>query len=219
MAYWSYIHGTVTVRPMGRTNEESEYILKTILNHLPRVTGGDEDMNVYTIRKNGFSDCCSCDEFGDRTNNLIDCHGKKSRKYGWLRTQLEYILVVDAALEYEEFEGAYRQFVKWLVRLGKRVQIKNILVEIKGYEKSSVIKSRNIQNEKHSWQSVFDALYECPTWCNDSKDEYKEPNWCEFLMWERAKDLRYPMMLKYKYFRDAENDEEVQRRIRYQDEE
>lgn len=47
--------------------------------------------------------------------------------------------------------------------------------------------------------------------------KYKEPNWCEFLMWESAKDSRYPMMLGYKYFRDEENDEEVQRRIKYQD--
>lgn len=215
MSFWTYIQGTITVRPMGRTQPEKRYILETVLNHLPRVTGSEGDMDVYIIQKNGYNSSCSRDEFGEATNNLIDRHGNKSRKTGWLRAQDDYILVVSAALRDKKFEETYREFMKWFVRLCKRVGCEDVLVEIKGYDRSTVIKNRNIQREKYSYKSVFDGLFEDPSWCNDNKDGYKEPNWCEFMMWDRAKDSSYPMMLAYKYFNDEENDKEVERRMNY----
>lgn len=211
MSFWTYIQGTITVRPMGRTQPEKRYILETVLNHLPRVTGSEGDMDVYIIQKNGYNSSCSRDEFGEATNNLIDRHGNKSRKTGWLRTQDDYILVVNAALRDREFEETYREFMKWFVRLCKRVGCEDVLVEIKGYDKSTVIKDRNIQREKYSYKSVFDGLFEDPSWCNDTG----EVNWAEFMMWNRAKDSSYPMMLAYKYFNNEENDKEVERRMNY----
>ena len=211
MSYWTYLTGTVTVRPMGRTQAEKRYILDTVLEHLPLVTGSERDMNVYVIQKNGDSSSSSCDEFGEVTNNLIDSYGNKSRDRGWLRTQDEYILVVNAALRDREFEQTYREFTKWFVRLCKRVGCEDVLVEIKGYDKSTVIKDRNIQRKKYSFKSVFDDLFEDPSWCNDTG----EPNWCEFMMYDRAKNSDYPMLLAYKYFADEENDEEVERRMKY----
>lgn len=212
MSYWTYINGTVTVSPMGRTQAEKRYILETVLNHLPRVTGSEGDMNVYIIQKNGYNSSCSCDEFGDRTNNLKDRYGNKSYDKGWLQTQDEYILVVDAALRDREFEQTYKEFIKWFIRLCKRVDYRNVLVEIKGYGKSTIIKNRNIQRKKYSYRSVFDELFESPSWNNDTG----EVNWTEFMMWDRAKDSNYPMLLAYKYFNDEDNDEEVERRMKYE---
>lgn len=212
MSFGTYVNGTITVEPMGRTNEEKEYVLKTVLNHLPRVTGSDGDMDVYIIRKNGYNSSCSCDEFGEVTNNLVDRNGHKSRARGWLRTQDEYILVVNGDLRNREFEQTYREFIKWLVRLCKRTGLKDILVEIKGYDKSTVIKNRNIQRKKYSFKSVFGGLYEEPSWCNNTG----EVNWAEFMMWSRAKNSSYPMFLEYKYFNDEDNDGEVKRRLEYE---
>lgn len=45
--------------------------------------------------------------------------------------------------------------------------------------------------------------------------EIHEPNWCEYLMWDRAKGSMFPMILGYKYFNDEKNDKEVERRIKY----
>lgn len=212
MSFGTYVNGTITVEPMGRTNEEKEYVLKTVLNHLPRVTGSDGDMDVYIIRKNGYNSSCSCDEFGEVTNNLVDGNGYKSRARGWLRTQDEYILIVNGDLRNREFEQTYREFIKWLVRLCKRTGLKDILVEIKGYGKSTVIKNRSIQRKKYSFKSVFGGLYEEPSWCNDTG----EVNWAEFMMWSRAKNSSYPMLLEYKYFNDEDNDGEVKRRLEYE---
>ena len=210
MSYWTYLTGTVTVTPMGRTQAEKRYILDTVLDHLPLVTGSEKDMNVYVIQKNGHNHSSSCDEFGETTNNLVDWYGNKNRSEGWLRTQEEYILVVDGSFRDRMFEQTFREFVKWLCRLGKRINIKDVLVEIKGYDKSTVIKN-NTQKKEYSYRNFFDELFEDFSWCNDTH----EPNWCEYLMWDRAKDSYYPMILGYKYFTDKENDEEVERRMNY----
>lgn len=212
MSSWTYITGTITVSPIGRTQAEKRYILDTVLAHLPIVSGSERDMNVYVIQKNGHNNSCSCDEFGERTNNLVDRYGQKSRVRGWLCTQDEYILVVDAALRDREFDQTYREFMKWLVRLGKRVMIDNILVKIGGYDKSTIIKDYRVQNEKYSYQNTFFNLFEGTSWARDDG----EVNWCEYMLYPRAKDSDYPMMLAYKYFNDKENDKEVERRMEYE---
>lgn len=208
MSYWTEVNGTITVAPMGRTQAEKRYILETVLDHLPRVTGSEGDMDVYIIQKNGF-DCCSShtefDEWG----------GYKNWKTLSTEMQSEYILVVNASLRDREFEQTYREFMKWLIRLCKRVGCKDVLVEVKGYDKSTIIKNRNIQRKKYSFKSVFDDLFEEPSWYNRKNGEHKEPNWCEYLMWDRAKDSSFPMMLAYKYIADPENDAEVERRMDY----
>ena len=148
MSFWCYVNGTVTVRPMGRTQAEKRYILDTVLEHLPIVTGSEADMNVYVIQKNGYSSSCSHDEFGEITNNLVDSYGDRSRERGSLETQDEYILVVDGSFRDREFDQTYREFVKWLCRLGKRIRIEDALVEVKEYGKSTIIKNTNIQRCK-----------------------------------------------------------------------
>ena len=213
MSYWTYINGTVTVSPIGRTPAEKRYVLDTVLSHLPVVTGSERDMNVYIIQKDRSNGSCSCDEFGERTNNLVDEYGQRTRNRGWMHTQDDYILVLDAALRDREFEQTYREFMKWFVRLCKRVGCKDILVEITGYDKSTIIKDRNIQKKKYSYRSVFSALFEDPSWYKDSDGE---PNWYEYLLWNRAKDSNYPMLLAYKYFNDEDNDKEVERRMKYE---
>lgn len=214
MSWWTYINGTVTVRPMGRTQEEKEYILKSVLNHLPLVTGSEKNMNVYVIKKEGYNSSCSCDEFGQVTNNLVDNYGNKSFKRGWLRIQDEYILVVNGSFRDRMFEQTYKEFQKWICRLAKRVDIEDVLVEIKGYEQSVLVRNPPLKR-KRSWDTAYGQMFEKPTWCND-KNEYGEPNWCEFMLYDRVKNSSYPMLLAYKYFADSDNDEEVERRIKYQ---
>lgn len=212
LSSWTYITGTITVSPIGRTQAEKRYILDTVLAHLPIVSGSEKDMDVYVIQKNGYNGSSSCDEFGERTNNLVDWHGNRTRSRGVLRTQDEYILVVDAALRDREFDETYREFIKWLVRLDKRVMIDNVLVQISGYDKSTIIKDHCVQNEKYSYQNVFFNLFEDTSWIRDDG----EVNWCEYMLYSRAKNSFYPMMLAYKYFNDKENDKEVERRMKYE---
>lgn len=199
MSWWSYIHGTIEVSPMGRTQAEKRYILDTVLDHLPRVTGSEGDMDVYVIQKNGYNSSSSCDEFGQVTNNLVDHYGYKSRKRGWLRMQDNYILVVDGSLRDREFEETFRAFQKWLIRLAKRVSIESVLVKISDYDREKLIQDKN---------KYYSNLFETPSWSGESDGE---PAWYEYLLWQPMKNNRmYPKILAYKYYRDEENDKQVE---------
>lgn len=171
MSYWTYINGTITVSPMGRTQAEKRYVLETVLDHLPIVTGSERNMDVYIVQKNGGSSISSCDEFGFTTNNLTDRSGFKTRD-GWLRCQDEYILVVNGSLRNRNFERTFREFNKWLCRLSKRVMIKDVLVRVTGYDKEALFDNDNIE--------PYEEMFETPSWVDENSY-----NWCEYLMWER----------------------------------
>lgn len=206
MSYWTYVNGNITVSPMGRTQAEKKYILETVLDHLPFVTGSERNMNVYIIQKEGYNSSSSHTEFGE-------WGGYKNWKTLSTEVQDEYILVVDGSFRDRMFEQTYKEFQKWICRLAKRIDINDVLVEIKGYEKTALIKNPNLKGAQ-SWETMYGQMYEKPTWCYDDS-ECAEPNWCEYLMWNRAKNSNYPMMLEYKYVHNEENDKEVERRISY----
>lgn len=206
MSWWTYINGTIEAEPMGRTQAEKRYILETVLNHLPIVTGSERDMEVHIVQKNGHNESCSCDEYGDNTNNLVDRYGSHDYKTGWLTMQGKYMLVITASLRDRHFEETFKEFNKWLDRLAKRVWVRDVLVRICDYEKEYLF------NDRCDMKSAYYQMQEMPSWCDESGGE---PCWAEHLMWDRAKGSSYPIMLAYKYFEDPENDEEAERRINY----
>ena len=173
MSSWTYVNGTITVSPMGRTQAEKTYILQTVLDHLPRVTGSERDMDIYVIQKNGYNSSSSCDEFGCCTNNLVDSYGDKSRN-GWLRTQDNYIIVINGSLRDRVFEETLKEFNKWLCRLSKRLMVDSILVKINEYDKEIII------NNDNPYYNMFEDV----SWATNGKSE----NWCEYLMWDYPRD-------------------------------
>ena len=199
MSYWTYINGTINVDVPGRTQPEIEYILKTILDHLPIVSGSERNMEVYINKRYGDNSSCSNDEYGMETNNLTDSYGNKSQQ-GWLRTQSTYIITVNASLRDRKFEQTFREFIKWLCRLSKRITVDSVLVKIKGNGKSYVI------NE--DFFSSFYKMEELPSWCNKSG----EPSWWEHLMWDRFEDWPLPINHVVKYYECEEADREFKKR-------
>lgn len=203
MSYWTHIIGTITVSPMGRTQAEKRYILETVLEHLPIVTGSERDMNVHIVQKAGHNISSSCDEFGMCTNNLKDDYGDRSRRRGWLRTQDEYILVVEGDFRDRFFNDTHKEFVKWLCRLAKRVYVCSVLVNIDSDDKSN-----HIICENDRYHNAYAEMFENPSWSWNNKD--KNPNWCEYLMWDSHKEYDMPAKLVYKYYSDTENDKRVE---------
>lgn len=132
MSYWTHIRGLITVSPFGRTQAEKRFVLESVLNHLPVVSGSEDDMAVHIIQRSGETDSSSHDEFGNRTNNLLDWHGHRDREHGWMRMQSDYFLVVEGDLRDCSFEEGLKSFNAWLCRLAKRVMVMEINVQITG---------------------------------------------------------------------------------------
>ena len=148
--------------------------IDTVLDHLPLVTGSEKDMNVHVIQKNGFDSSVSCDEFGQKTNNLHDIYGDRTYHGGWLRLQSEYIVVVEGQFRDREFEQTLKEFNNWICRLAKRIMIEYLLVKVEGCGNENIMTNRN---------EAYSDMYEYPSWSNDGvKNNTK--NWCEYLMWE-----------------------------------
>lgn len=191
MSYWTHITGTITVCPMGRTQAEKRYILETVLEHLPIVTGSERDMNVHIVQKAGRNSSCSCDEFGMNTNNLKDYYGNHSREHGWLDVQTEYILVVEGDFRDRFLDDTYKEFVKWLCRLAKRVEVYNVLINIDSDDKGS-----RVIYENGNHDNAYAEMFENPSWYRD-----EESNWCEYLMWDRHEESDMPTKLVHKYYK------------------
>jgi len=205
MSCWTYISGIIEVDVPGRTQPEIEYILKTIIDHLPIVTGSERNMEIYLNKINGDNSSSSCDEYEMETNNLTDWYGHKTNK-GWLRTQSEYLITVNASLRDRMFSQTLKEFMKWLCRLSKRISVQSVLVKIKGYDEHCDNKREYIINEE-GYKNPYDEMYEMPSWCNKSG----EPSWWEHLMWKRFNDWPLPINHIVKYYQCEEADKEFEK--------
>jgi len=203
MSMWTHIRGTVEVSVPGRTQAEIDYILQTVLNHLPRVTGSEGDMEIHINRHEGTSTSSSCDEYEMNTNNLTDIHGYKNQRRGWLCMQDRYTLTVYANLRDRMIKQTVREFEKWLCRLSKRLCVESVLVRISpDWGKSVIINSDGFENPYHK-------MYEEPSWANDNH----EPAWWEHLVWQRWKDTPLPLTHVVKYYDDPEADKEYEKKF------
>ena len=195
MSMWTYVNGVINVVPMGYSTAHKRYVLDTVLNHLPRVTGSEGDMDVFIVEEPGYNASCTHNEFGQ-------CMGARDFRYHEMRVQNNFMVVINGKLRDRVFDETVRELSKWLNRLAKRVDIHDILVSVKAYDKKLVI----------SDPTPYFQMAEWPSWCEESGGE---PAWAEFMLWDRAKNSSLPMLLEYKYYNDPENDAEVERRMAY----
>lgn len=169
MSCWTHIRGTITVSPMGMSQPEKKYVLDTVLAHLPKVTGSEDDINTYVIQKNGYNSSCTHDEFGQYSNLGNDNHFCGRPVFG---TQDSYIIVVDAGLRDRTFPQTMREFSNWLCRLSKRVLVHDVLVEVsEPYDKSYLFRNDS---------SFYSNMYEFPSWMDGNG--VSKANWCESMM-------------------------------------
>lgn len=204
MSYWTHVFGTIKVSPAGRTQAEKAYILQTVLDHLPNVTGSERDMHIHVIQSASGESLSSSDEFGMTTDNLVDRFGHRDRDRGWLRTIDDYIIVVEGNLRDRQFDQTYREFQKWLCRLAKRVSVHNVVVTVSSYNKVKIL------------ADDFGAYYkmnEDPSWCNNTG----EPAWWEHLMWNRYKGTTIPIEHVVKYYDNTDADAKWQKQISSED--
>ena len=208
MSCWTYIQGSIIVDVRGRSQPEKQYIISSILEHLPRVTGSEGDMEVYLQQRAGENCSSSCDEYGYRTNNLKDWYGSKTRS-GMLSTQSEYIITVRAGLRDRVFEQTRTEFMKWLIRLAKRVWVQEVLVRI-----DSDIGESMLLNLPDGMYEVLES----PSW-SIKRHPYDADDfwWCEHLMWETAPHSYEPFAHALKYDHDACVKEEYERRKKWEE--
>lgn len=162
MSNWTYVHGVISVDAFGRTQAEKRYILETVVQHLPKVTGSEEDMYTHIVQYAGYNESCSHNEFGIWE--------------GSIEMQSNYGIVVEGHFRDREFNQTLREFMKWFFRLCKRVQVDRCIVQVcDEYGHSVVIAPK---------QEVLHDLFEWYSWSRRNGTA----NWTEYLIWREITD-------------------------------
>lgn len=156
MSNWTYVKGVVEVSPFGRTQDEKGYILATVLAHLPKVTESENDMYVHILKRGGYNEFSSHDEFDEWRERGI-------------RIQGEYMVVVEGALRDRDANTTYREFMKWLMRFAKRIRVESCFVRIRDSWSNTVKIIDRVGLEDYMVS---------PSWMGEGT-----VNWCEYLMW------------------------------------
>ena len=157
MSSWTYVEGMIKVHIPGRTQPEIEFVLKSVLEHLPKVSGSEGGMEIYINKIDGWNESSSHDEFWKPSNLGTD-------EYGYFNIQTEYLITVNGSLRDTEYKEIIRTFVQWLTRLAKRIMVENVLVEI--YD--TFDENRYVIHD----HDKFEQMYE------------DENNWNEYLFWK-----------------------------------
>lgn len=129
MSSWTYVQGLIELDVPGRTQAEKNYILQTVIDHLPKVTGSEKSMNIYTIQTAGHDSWQNFDEFYNRVEDF--------------RTQSRYFLVLDGNLRDRHYKDTFKELNNFLNRLGKRLMVDSVYVRLYNHERSYIFTNKN----------------------------------------------------------------------------
>lgn len=93
-----------------------DYILQTVIDHLPKVTGSEGAMDIHIVRAYGHNSWQNFDEFYNRVEDF--------------KTQSRYFLVLDGSLRDRYYEDTFKELNKFLNRLAKRLIVDSAYVRL-----------------------------------------------------------------------------------------
>lgn len=138
MSSWTYIRGLIELDVPGRTQAEKDYILQTVIDHLPKVTGSERNMEIHTVQAYGQDMWSNRDELD---NLALD-----------FKTQSRYFLVLDGSFRDRYYEDTFKELNKFLNRLAKRIYIESMYVNLIGI----FPQSHMFTNENDCYSRMFD---------------------------------------------------------------
>ena len=129
MSSWTYVRGLIEIDVPGRTQAEKDYILQTVITHLPKVTGSEGNMDIHPIKRFGYNEWSNRDELGNRVQDF--------------KTQSQYFLVIDGNLRDRRYEDTFKELNKFLNRLAKRLIVDSVYVKLNDYYDSYMFTNKN----------------------------------------------------------------------------
>jgi hypothetical protein len=138
MSNWTYVRGLIELDVPGRTQAEMDYILQTVIDHLPEVTGSEGTMDIHIVRAYGHNAWQNFDEFYNRVRDF--------------KTQSRYFLVLDGSLRDRCYEETFKELNKFLNRLAKRICIESMYVNLLG----TFLQSYMFTNKNDCYGKMFE---------------------------------------------------------------
>lgn len=123
MSMWTHVNGVIEVHTPARSSAEAMYMAQTVVEHLPRITGSERNVEYYFNLVHLPSWAKQPDEFipYDLTNYQYFCSDPKQNRV---------LVTLHGDLRDRMFEQTLRETAKTLIRLSKRLWINSCLVSV-----------------------------------------------------------------------------------------
>lgn len=141
MSNWTYIRGLIELDVPGRTQAEMDYILQTVIDHRPKVTGSEGNMDIHIDRAYGHNTWQNFDEFYNRVEDF--------------KAQSRYFLVLDGNLRDRCYEETFEELNKFLNRLAKRLIVDSAYVRLNDIGIN--YNSYTFTNKNNCYGNMFDS--------------------------------------------------------------
>ena len=184
MSLWTHVFGIIEVSSYEDSPARSRCAVEVVLEHQPKVTGSEGNMNVSLLATPGSYDWSSCNEFGEWRDRGI-------------KIPNQYSIILSGDLRDRIFEQTKRELTKWLVRLSKRLWVRKILVRLDGECGESLV-----FNDARPFSDMNEI----------DMDVDGEIPWLSHLFGDYDPYTGYPLGLLEKYYNDPEIDAEMRRR-------
>lgn len=165
MSWWTHVTGIIKASVPARTNTETMYVAQTVLDHLPEITGSEGGVNTHVYLEDGYNVSQNRDEFFNRSNlGKSDGFGD----YKSFNTQTKVLITLSGNLRNRMFSETYRETLKFMCRLSKRLVIDDCLIRIGGEDRGCILTNKN---------NCFGKMY-----------SYDGENWTDYLRWSHVRD-------------------------------
>lgn len=171
MSHWTYVTGVIRADTMARSTIESEFLARTVLAHLPKITGSENDAKCYLAVEDGHNASSTTDEFGQDSN--LGTEFVSFGKRPLFEAQTQVIVTIHGALRDRRFEQTMRETVKFLSRLSNRLCVDECLLSVSGCDMAG--------RHRHE-------IIDSPEWLGANCDM----DWTRKLTWAWDEDGRGP---------------------------
>lgn len=183
MSSWTYINGIINISCRAFSTPQARYVIETVLEHLPVVSGSEGNMEINLIERGGDRSSYT-NEFGQPADNF-NC----ADEWGNYVIKNDYALYINGSLRDRKFNDTLKEFYKWMNRLSKRLMVFDALVKI--YDMNG---NEYILNDNGKYYNMFEHF----SWEESSNGI---PAWTEYLYWEYEENTGYPKLLYKKLFK------------------
>ena len=167
MSSWTYVTGIIEVDPYGHNNTERRYFAETILNHMPKIYGSEENVEIQCIPTYCYAGDNDENEFGEP-------YGRSKKD-----DSCNFLITLRGNLRDTLFEDTLKGVNKFLNRLAKRINIESMSVTVWNDFPGEYHKSYTFTNQN---TNMYYDLYEMPSWFDEDDTEA----WWEYLLYDHV---------------------------------
>ena len=125
MSRWTKVSGVINVETFGKTTFHSLSIVDSVLAHLPKIEGSEGPAAVFVNQ--------------ERKPNYYSSHNELYELARNFEATTTAIITLTGSLRDVSAKEMYRQIIKWLNRLSRRICVETVTISVSDRDNSFII--------------------------------------------------------------------------------